>query len=223
FVFGAPPSPPVTPASETRVRAGAVFVLPGNAPVVSQQIAVSVTSPHGGETLQVAHSFLITWTASDPNGDNTINNFQVSLSTDGGSTFNFVIAASLAGSARSFNWTVPGGLSTTQGRIRVTASDTLGATGSAQSAANFVITDAGVRVTVTNPLGGESRPLGQSSQISGSVAVAALPLVKGYDVFLSTDGGQTFPTRVTNSPDPTQPALGPNAQSFIWTVPSICT
>src|SRR5262249_28924675 len=116
----AAPFTTINTASETRVRAGAVFVLPGNAPVVSQQIAVSVTSPHGGETLQVAHSFLITWTASDPNGDGAINNFQVTLSTDGGSTFNFVIAPSLAGTARSFNWTVPGGLSTTQGRIRVT-------------------------------------------------------------------------------------------------------
>jgi hypothetical protein len=118
---------------------------------------------------------------------------------------------------------VPGGLSTTMGRIRVAATDTFGATGHDQSAGNFTITDTGVHATVTSPVGGESLHFGQSFLISWFVAPSDLALVKGYDVFLSTDQGQTFPLRVTNSPDPTQPALGPSTFNFSWTVPSICT
>jgi hypothetical protein len=219
----AAPFATVTTASETRARAGSVFVLPGNVPATSQQINVTLTSPRGGETLQVGHTFNITWAASDPNGDGNITGFQIALSTDGGANFNFVVAANVPGTARSFNWTVPGGLTTTLGRIRVAASDSLGATGHDQSAGNFTITDVGVHVTLTSPVGGESLHFGQSFLISWFVAASDLPLVKGYDLFLSTDQGSTFPVHVTNSPDPTQPALGPSTFNFNWTVPSICT
>ena len=173
--------------------------------------------------MQVGRTFNITWTASDPNGDGNITGFQIALSTDGGANFNFVVAANVPGTARSFNWTVPGGITTMLGRIRVTASDSLGATGHDQSAGNFTITDVGVHVTLTSPVGGESLHFGQSFLISWFVAASDLPLVKGYDLFLSTDQGNTFPVHVTNSPDPTQPALGPSTFNFNWTVPSICT
>src|SRR5262249_42780202 len=145
------------------------------------------------------------------------------LSVDGGSAFNFTIANNLAGTARTFAWVVPGTVITTQARIQINAFDDLGATGTAQTAANFSITDTGVPVSLLTPNGTETLRFGQTFLITWSVPQQALSRVKGFDLFLSTDGGQTFPLKLASGPDPSQPAIGPSTFSFIWNVPSLCT
>lgn len=208
----------------TRTQAGVVYILPSTA-VINQQPTVTVTAPNGGETLQVGQVFDITWGASDPNGDATIQKFEVRLSIDGGTNYNFTVAPNVAGTARKFTWTVPVGFNTTQGRIRVIVTDNQGGTAQDDSNANFTITDAGVTASLTSPNGGESLRFGQQFTITWTVPAEVAASLKGFDLSLSTDGGLTFPIRITPlGADPAQPALGPLVRNFVWNpVPSICT
>jgi hypothetical protein len=208
-----------------RTQAGKVFILPSTTspPPINLPPTAQVTAPNGGETLQVGQNFDIKWTASDPNGDNTIQKFDIRLSTDGGTNFNFTIAPNVAGTARMFTWTVPVGFNTTQARVRVIATDTGSLTGQDDSNANFTITDVGVTATVTSPNGGQTLRFGQQFTITWTVPAAVEAGVKGFDLSLSTDSGLTFPIKIAPGSDPAQPALGPAVRSFLWTVPSVCT
>ena len=212
-------------ASGVRTQAGLVFMLPSTTspPPVNLPPTVTVTAPNGGETLQVGQNFDIKWTASDPNGDATIQKFEIRLSTDGGTNFNFTIAPNVVGTARTFTWTVPVGFNTTQGRIRVIATDAGSLTGQDDSNANFTITDVGATATLTSPNGGQTLRFGQQFTITWTVPAGVEGSIKGFDLSLSTDSGQTFPIKIAPSGDPAQPALGPAVRSFAWTVPSICT
>jgi len=212
-------------ASGVRTQAGLVFMLPSTTspPPVNLPPTVTVTAPNGGETLQVGQNFDIKWTASDPNGDATIQKFEIRLSTDGGTNFNFTIAPNVVGTARTFTWTVAVGFNTTQGRIRVIATDAGSLTGQDESNANFTITDVGATATLTSPNGGQTLRFAQQFTITWTVPAGVEGSIKGFDLSLSTDSGQTFPIKIAPSGDPAQPALGPAVRSFAWTVPSICT
>src|SRR5206468_1881880 len=96
------------------------------------------TSLDNGATFQTAVN------ASDPNGEASIQKFDVRLSIDGGANFNLTVAPNVAGTARKFTWTVPVGFNTTQARIRVIVTDTQGATSQDDSNANFTIAETGV-------------------------------------------------------------------------------
>jgi hypothetical protein len=82
------------------------------------------------------------------------------------------IATNLAGTVRNFNWTVPVGFNTTQGRIRVIATDSGSATAQDDSNANFTIADAGVVATLTNPNGGNALKFGQQINITWTVRLS---------------------------------------------------
>lgn len=223
LIIGAPFANVVTGAV-TRTQAGIVYILPSTsaAPPTNLPPTVTVTAPNGGESLQVGQDVDITWTASDPNGDATIQKFDIRLSTDGGTNFNFTIAPSVAGTLRKFTLTVPVGFNTTQGRIRVIVTDNQSATAQDDSNANFTITDIGVTATLTNPNGGQNLKFGQQFLITWTVPVAFSGQLKGFDLTLSTDGGQTFLIQIAPGVDPAQPALAATARSFPWTVPAIC-
>ncbi|MGH7379041.1 MAG: CFI-box-CTERM domain-containing protein, partial [Candidatus Methylomirabilales bacterium] len=104
--------------------------------------SVTVTSPNGGQTLTVGVSFTITWTRSDTDG---IATQAIFLSKDGGLTFPTTIASGLAGTLDSFPWTPTSADTTTQGRVRVTATDVAmsPANGRDASNANFTVAVAG--------------------------------------------------------------------------------
>jgi hypothetical protein len=214
----------VNAPSGFRAQAGIVYILPSTAtpPPINNPPTVKVIAPNGGEVLQVGTTFDIKWTASDPDGDNTIQKFTIQLSTNAGTSFNFTVAQDLPGNLRSFSWVVPVGFNTTQGRIRVIVTDNQGATAQDDSDANFTITDQGVAVTLVSPNGGQNFKFGQQVNITWSVASGSAALVKGFDLLLSTDGGQTFTLSIVPNPNPTQPALGPTARSYAWTAPSLC-
>lgn len=224
LILGAPFANAVS-GTGSRTQAGVVYILPSSSapPPVNLPPTVTVTAPNGAETLQVGQIFDITWTASDPNGDATIQKFEVKLSTDGGTNFNLTIAPNVVGTLRKFTWTVPIGFNTTQGRIRVIVTDNQMATAQDDSNANFTISDTGATATLTSPNGGENLRFGQSFSITWTVPVAVAGSVKGFDLSLSTDGGVTFPIQIAPSSDPAQPALAAGIRSFLWTVPSICT
>ncbi|HEY6329988.1 MAG TPA: LamG-like jellyroll fold domain-containing protein, partial [Blastocatellia bacterium] len=226
-----------TVSGVTRFQAGTAYFLPGNNPIQTtpsptpsasttpspQGPVVTITAPIGGETLLVGHQFNITWTASDPGGDSFITNFAIALSIDGGNTFNTIIASTVAGTDRSFTWTVPSGLDTTQGRIMITVTDANNLTATSTSPNNFTITDQGVSVTLLSPLGGEDFKFGQVVPISWSVDSSDQSMVEGFDLLLSTDGGVTFALKLVTGSNPDGPALGPTVTSYNWTVPGDCT
>jgi hypothetical protein len=206
-----------------RTNAGKVYVLlaPANTvPPNNQNPLVTLTAPNGGETVSGGTNFQIAWTASDPDGDNTIQSFELRLSTDGGGTFNTVIAANIVGTARNFTWAVPIGLNTTTARVRITVLDNAGGTAQDDSASNFTITDAGIALGITEPHGGESLIRNQTFTIKWVVGTGFEDLVKGFDLFFTTDG-VTF-TAITPV-NPTAPALPAATREFIWTVPQLCT
>lgn len=212
-------------AQTTRTNAGRVYALFAQGdtiPPTNQPPVVTVTAPNGGETVQGGANFAITWTATDPNGDATIQRFEIRLSTDSGASFPTIITSNVPGDVRTFQWAVPIGLNTSTARIRVIAFDDQNAQGQDDSNANFTIGDIGVTVTLIAPNGGETLRFGQAFSITWTVPDAVADQITGFDLFLSTDSGANFniPIAFTN---PTTPALGPNIRSFNWTVPSICT
>ncbi|MGH9765622.1 MAG: hypothetical protein ACREAC_32705, partial [Blastocatellia bacterium] len=109
------------------------------------------------------------------------------------------------------------------GRIRVIATDDHSVTGSGVSPADFTISDKGIGVNLTAPLGGETFVTGENVTVSWTVSASDQPFIKGFDLLLSTDGGLTFPTRIANSADPGAPALSAGATSFQWAVPTMCS
>jgi hypothetical protein len=215
----------VTVPGSARPDAGRVYAILAadtTVPPVNQPPVVAVTSPNGGNTLLGGANFDITWTASDPNGDATIQRFEVRLSTNGGLSFNTIIASNVAGASRMFTWAVPIGLNTTAARIRITAFDDQDAQGQDDSNSDFTINDIGVTVALATPNGGDLFRFNQAVNITWVVPEDVANQITGFDLFLSTNGGNNF-----NAPiafiSPTQPALGASVRTFAWTVPSICT
>src|SRR5262249_39022204 len=82
--------------------------------------------------------------------------------------------------------------------------------------------DAAVVATLTNPTGGALR-FGQQINITWTVPLELASSVRGFDLSLSTDGGQTFPFKIAPSGNPAEPALDASIRTFPWTVPNICT
>ena len=221
LILGAPYADVALP--DVRANGGKVyFILSANDVVPPPNVApiVVVTAPNGTETALGGSLFNINWTATDANGDATIQRFEIRLSTDSGGTFNTIVADNVAGTARTFSWTVPR-LNVTTARIRVTAFDSGGLSGQDDSDANFAITDPGVPVHLLSPNGGDLVKLGQTATINWEVTANA-DLVKGFDLFLSTDAGATF--NIVIADDPITPKIGPAIRTFAWLVPSnLCT
>jgi FG-GAP repeat len=224
LVVGAPFFDVPISQGNTRQDAGIVYAFLAAAttiPPVNDPPTVVVTAPNGGQVIQGGTNFQITWTAADPDGDATLQAFEIRLSTDGGATFNQIIASNLTGTARSFTWAVPTGVNTATARIRVVAFDNAGAQGQDDSNTNFTITDAGVTVTLIAPNGGENLRAGDNFLIRWAVGTGFENLVRGFDIFYTTDNGGTF-TPITPV-NPTQPALVGDVREFNWTVPNICS
>jgi YD repeat-containing protein len=83
---------------------------------------ISLLAPNGGESIPSRSTIAIQWSCTSPSG---VTSQEIRLSTDGGASFPTLIATGLAGDVRTYNWDVPPDLTTTQGRIRVTATDGL--------------------------------------------------------------------------------------------------
>jgi hypothetical protein len=101
---------------------------------------VAVNAPVGGQITPVGTAITVTWSASDNVG---VAGQDVQLSTDGGATYRFNLAAGLSGTVRSFSWTPTTAHLTTQGRIRVTARDAAGNTGAGASTGVFGVMASG--------------------------------------------------------------------------------
>lgn len=174
---------------------------------------VNVRTPNGGETVKSGDQFTINWFSVDDKG---IASQDITLSTDGGSTFPVTVVAGLAASAQSFIWTVPNNL-TSQARIKISATDAAKNVGSDTSDASFTIVSGDTTpptVSVKAPAGSESLKGGDKFTINW--ASTDNKMLASHDLTLSTDGGATFPVTIVTG-------LAGTAQSFEWTVPAINT
>lgn len=167
--------------------------------------SVTLMSPNGGEIIAAGQPYTITWQASD---DRPGLSCSVLLSVDGGRTYT-TLASGLMGT-QSYLWPVPATLGSTRARIRVVCRDSAGMVSQDDSDATFAIDRSAPEVTVSSPNGGDliirlGAPVRLQWSSSDDVAVAS------HDIWISTDGGQTFTPVVTNLPG--------TAQSYDWVVP----
>jgi hypothetical protein len=102
--------------------------------------AVTVLSPNGGETLTGGTSVPLTWLATDASG---VDHVDLALSRDGGATYTPIAAGEANDGSFTWDVTTP---ATVQARLRVTAVDGAGNSGSDVSNAHFSIAFASTAV-----------------------------------------------------------------------------
>jgi hypothetical protein len=129
----------------------------------------------GGETWKAGSSHAITWSASDNVGVTAID---LAYSTDGGSTYPNSIATGLSNSG-SYTWTVANAPSTTV-RVRATAHDAAGNTGSGASASNFTIDR--WTITASAGTGGTITPNGAVAVVQGANQSFAIAANSGFTI-----------------------------------------
>jgi hypothetical protein len=147
---------------------------------------VGLVAPVGGETVFGGSPYVIRWTATDNVG---VTSIDVAFSADGGASFAAVAGCTgLAGTAQSCTWASPGP-ATTQGRIRVTARDAAGQTGTATSSANFTVTSGSPSITLTSPVTPVTWAVGSTQAITfdHNLGTGATVVID-----LSRDGGATW-------------------------------
>lgn len=167
---------------------------------VSNAFSVSLlrlTAPTGGEVFQAGANTSITWQNSS-----NITNLTLQYSTDAGSNWNNITTGVVA-SAGTYTWTVPAGISTTQGRVKIIDENNTSTTASSQN--NFRIG----YVTVTSPNGGEKVLAGGTAAITWSAA-SSLSFVR---IQYTTNSGTSWNT-ITS-------AASASAGTYSWSVPSI--
>ena len=168
-----------TPRSATLTIAGQTFTVNQAA----ANLAVTVTTPNGGERLYTGTPYLVTWTAAGA------ASFDVAFSTDG-VTFNTITGCSnLPAAARSCTWSAPGPV-TTNGRIRVVAHDSGAGTLSDVSDSKFTVLSGTANITVTYPNSAVNLGIGSMQQIKWSHNLGTQSYVR---IELSRDNGATYP------------------------------
>ncbi len=157
---------------------------------------VAVTSPNGGETLEVGSIHTIRWDCDDNIG---VNSCRVEFSSDNGSSW--TILQNWADVHDSISWIVPDSLST-QCLVRVSARDGALNIGSDISDAVFALDDwTAPTVTIADPIVGDSVTLGWTALDNG--------LIAHYLIDYTTDGGQSW----------LEVASGPGGDSGAVTLP----
>jgi photosystem II stability/assembly factor-like uncharacterized protein len=160
---------------------------------------VKLVSPVGGESWQVGTRHAISWT------DSSVVTVKLEYSTNGGSSWSTVIAATPA-VADSFIWVVP---NTVSANCRVRISDTSNTAVSNASASSFSITaSASVVLTLVSPNGGENFEAGTQKAITWVSAG-----ITNVSINYSTDDGSSWKVIITS----TSASTG----SYTWTVPNV--
>ncbi|MBF0123156.1 MAG: hypothetical protein HQL21_07110 [Candidatus Omnitrophica bacterium] len=187
---------PTQPGAGTILDAGGVAATTNS---------VTLTSPVGGESWNVAASRNITWTSSG-----SASNVKIEYSTNGGASYPNTITDSTSASSGSYTWAVPDDPSST---VRVRISDASDASVYDVSDGNFTIASGASGITVTAPSAGNT--------VSGLYFITwTVSGVGPYvEIKLSSDGGATFPdTLIANS---TTGTPGPGFPlSYGWMVPA---
>jgi hypothetical protein len=148
-------------------------------------------SPKGSEKFNSGDNLQISWMSSDNVG---VTSQDLSLSTDGGTTFPIIIASGLPSATQSFNFPIPMSLQTNQAKLRLIVKDAASNSSQTITAANCTIeqpsdTLAPV-VTISQPSVNERLIAGQPVQVKWqSVDNRA---ITNQVLLLSFDGGKNF-------------------------------
>ncbi len=102
--------------------------------------------------------------------------------------------------------------------VRVTVTDNRGGTASDQL--TVTVSQPAIRLQLVTPSGAGRMVWGQAVTINWEVPVEDRAFVRGFDLHLSTDGGNSFTVAIASNPTP--PAIGANTFSFNWQVPALC-
>jgi len=157
----------------------------------TQAPTVNFLSPKGGEKFESGSTLPITWTSSDNVGVTAQN---LSLSTDGGTTFPVIVVSGLMGSAQSFSFPIPTTLQTDQAKLRLTVTDAAGNMAQAITSSNFAIQlgadTTPPTVTISQPTTSQNLIAGQSIQVKWQSTDNNA--IVNQALLLSFDAGKTF-------------------------------
>ncbi|KAF0249174.1 MAG: YD repeat-/RHS repeat-containing protein [bacterium] len=169
------------------------FSIIKTAPGDTQAPTVTFLSPKGSERFNSGDNLQISWMSSD---NVAVTSQDLSLSTDGGTTFPITIASGLPGATQSLSFLIPTSLQSDQARLRLIVRDGAGNSSQTVTPSTFRIeqpvdTLAPV-VTISQPSSNQSLIAGQPIQVNWqSVDNRA---VVSQALLLSLDGGKTFAT-----------------------------
>ena len=206
FAVAVQPDGKIVAAGQARGVEADAFALAryqaGSAPT----IAVTVTSPNGGEKLFTGSSYRIAWNATG-----SVSRFAVESSSDGGATYVLVPGCSaLPDTIHGCAWTAPGP-ATSNGRIRVTARDAAGGSVSDASDSAFSIASGAASITVTYPNTTINAGIGSLQEVKWNHNLGANTFVR---IELSRDGGLTYGETLASSVQNTGATTG----TFAWRV-----
>ena len=168
---------------------------------VTQNTAIIVTSPNGGENWQVANptTRLITWTQTGAS-----NYYDIYYSTDNGATWNTIITDTYI-TSNQYTWTIP---NTPSSQVLVKVEDYNNTCKFDISDAIFTIQAPTPIITVTSPNGGNLFYVGTANNITWTSQYLTSSFVK---IEYSTDNGATWSVIITATN---------NTGSYSWTAPN---
>jgi len=168
---------------------------------VTQNTAIIVTSPNGGENWQVANpaTELITWTQTGAS-----NYYNIYYSIDNGSTWISIITDTYI-TSNQYTWTIPNNPSS---QVLVKVEDYNNTCKFDVSNNPFTILAPTPVITVTSPNGGNIFYVGTSYNISWTSAYLTSPYVK---IEYSTNNGGAWSTIIASTN---------NTGSYTWPVPN---
>ena len=161
--------------------------------------SVTLTSPNGGESLEVGASHNITW-----NTTGMIASIKIEYSIDNGSTWKD-IAISTANNG-SFKWNVPDNPSDNC-LVRISDNDGEGNASDVSDAVFSIVPSSNPTITVISPNGGESLNVGETHKITWR----STGTVGNVKIEYSPDKGSTWRQIVVSTP---------NDGGFSWQVPA---
>ncbi len=184
-----------------------VFELKGSPPDLPP--TVRVTSPAGGESFEPGDRITVNWVSQD---DHSVVSHTLDLVADSNVV---TLATGLTGSASSFDAVLPANITAERATVRVTATDNAGKTGSGVSG-EFRIArkeppdTTPPQVRLLSPNGGEKVRIGSTLTIQWQATDDRA--VVSQDLFLSTDGGTSFPIKIATG-------LSGSENAFVFTLP----
>lgn len=170
---------------------------------------VRVTSPAGGESFEPGDKLTVNWTSQD---DHSVASHALELTVDSDVV---TLATGLTGSASSFDAVLPANITAERARVRVTATDNAGKTGSGVSGEFRIARREPADTTppqarLLSPNGGEKVRVGSTLTLQWQATDDRA--VISQDLFLSTDGGASFPIKIATG-------LPGSENAFVFTMP----
>ena len=167
-------------------------------------LAVTLTTPNGGERLFVGSPYAIRWVSAGG-----ASSFDVAISTDGGTSYlNITACLGLPAVVTSCVWSPP--QPTPNARIRVTARGASGASAIDTSDATFTIVNGSGTITVTAPNRTVAWTIGTQQSITWTHNLGVNAYVR---IELSPDGGGSWTTLAASVKNSTA-----TTGAFPWTI-----